>query len=162
MRDLKHAARACALLFLLCLAAAPAFAKDNDFDAVVKSVKVNCGGKKMHVPFLGLAGFATKLVRPAGVKSFKLAMFESVKVGDAHALGEDLRRALGEGWSPLVRARTRDGQAYVYYRESGDDLKLIVVVLGDGQATVARVRLNPQALAKFAEDPQILGISLGD
>src|ERR1700753_392250 len=162
MKVLSHIARALVLLCLLCLAAAPALAKDGDFDAVVRSIRADCGGKKMHVPFLGLAGFATKLVRPAGVKSFKLAMFESVNVGDARALGEDLRRALGEGWSPLVRARTRDGQAYVYFREAGADLKIIVVALGDGQATVARVRLNPEALAKFAEDPKILGISLGD
>jgi hypothetical protein len=161
MRGLRPAARAFALLFLLCLAAAPTLAKDSDFDAVVKSVKADCGGRKMRVPFLGLAGFATKLVRPAGVKSFKLAVFEDVSVGDSRALGEDLKRSLGDGWTPLVRARTREGRAYVYYRESGHDLKLIVVALDDGQATVARVMLNPQALARFAEDPKILGISLG-
>ena len=162
MKALSHIARALVLLILLCLAAAPTFAKDGDFDAAVKSVRANCGGKKVHVPMLGLASFATKLVRPAGVKSFKLAMFQSVDVGDGRALGEDLKRSLGGGWTPLVRARTQDGQAYVYYRESGKDLKLIVVALGDGQATVVRVMLNPQALAKFAEDPKILGISLGD
>jgi hypothetical protein len=162
MRALSHIARAFTLLVLLCLAAAPTFAKDGDFDAVVRSVRANCGGKKVHVPMLGLAGFATKLVRPAGVKSFKLAMFQSVSVGDGRALGEDLRRALGDGWSPLVRARTRDGQAYVYFREAGADLKIIVVAFGDGQATVVRVMLNPEALARFAQDPKILGISLGD
>jgi hypothetical protein len=162
MRALRHAARACVLLCLLCLAAAPTLAKDGDFDAVVRSVKADCGGKKMHIPFLGLAGLATKLVRPAGVKSFKLAMFERVNVGDGRMLGEDLRRALGDGWSPLVRARTREGQAYVYVREAGKDLKLIVVALDGEQATVVRVRLNPQALAKFADNPKILGISLGN
>ena len=162
MRVLSHTARAFALLCLLFIAAAPTFAKDGDFDAAVRSVRTNCGGKKVHVPMLGLAGFATKLVRPAGVKSFKLAIFQSVNVGDGRALGEDLKRSLGDGWTPLVRARTTEGQAYVYYRESGKDLKLIVVALGDGQATVVRVMLNPEALARFAEDPKILGISLGD
>ena len=162
MRALRHAARACVLSCLLCLTAAPTLAKDGDFDAVVRSVKADCGGKKMHIPFLGLAGFATKLMRPAGVKSFKLAMFDGVSVGDTRTLGEDLRRVLGDGWSPLVRARTREGQAYVYVREVGADLKLIVVALDGGQATVVRVRLNPQALAKFADNPKILGISLGE
>src|SRR5688572_11416 len=102
---------------------APAAARADDFDAVVKNVRAACGGKKVRIPFLGLAGFATKIVRPAGVKSFKLAVFEDVtRSGDVSGLGATIERSLGPGWRPLVRIRAGRGaeQSHVYVREAGD------------------------------------------
>lgn len=150
----------------LLLALQPAaLAKGDDFDAVVRGVRATCGGKRVRIPFLGLAGFATKLVRPAGVKSFKLAVFEDVRAtGDVSRLGRMLDEALGAGWRPLVRARSDHGaeQFYVFVGDAGENLKLMVVTLDDGQATVIRAKINPEALARFAQDPKILGVSLDD
>jgi hypothetical protein len=159
-------ARAYAVLAPLLLAfvfASPATARADDFDAVVRNVRAACGGKKVRIPFLGLAGFATKLVRPAGVKSFKLAVFEDLtRAGDVSGLGAAVERSLGPGWRPLVRIRSGRGaeQTHVYAREAGDNLKLMIVTLDGEQATVIRVKVNPEALAKFAQDPKILGVSL--
>lgn len=138
-------------------------AKGDDFDAVVRGVRATCGGKRVRIPFLGMAGFATKLVRPAGVKSFKLAVFEDVeKSSDWTRLGEALNEALGNGWRPLVRVRSEHGaeQAYVFIGDAGSNLKLMIVTLDEGQATVIRAKIDPEALARFAQDPKILGIRL--
>jgi hypothetical protein len=165
MNGVRFLARAFLLLSLLYLLPAPARAKEGDFDAVVRNVKAACGGRRVRIPFLGLANFATKFVRPAGVKSFKLAVFEDLeRAGDAARLGAAVSQALGPEWRPLVRARSRreGGQAHVYVREAGDDLKLMIVTIDGDQATVIRARVNPEALARFARDPKLLGISLGN
>lgn len=152
-----------AILLLAFVLYAPAHARADDFDAVVKNVRAACGGRKVRIPFLGLFGFATRIVRPAGVKSFKLAVFEEVtRPGDVSGLGASIERSLGPGWRPLVRVRAGRGaeQTHVYVREAGDNLKLMIVTLGGDQATVIRAKVNPEALARFARDPKILGVSL--
>ena len=149
------------LFFVL---SSPATARADDFDAVVKNVRAACGGKRVRIPFLGLAGFATRLVRPAGVKSFKLAVFEDVRMtGDVRGLGAAIGQSLGPEWRPLVRIRSGRGaeQTHVYVREAGDNLKVMIVTLDGDQATVIRAKVNPEALARFAREPKVLGISLG-
>ena len=141
----------------------PAAARADEFDAVVKNVRAACGGKRVRIPFLGLAGFATKLIRPAGVKSFKLAVFEDVtRAGDVSGLGDAIGRSLGPEWRPLVRIRAGGGaeQTHVYVRDAGDNLKLMVVMLEGDQATVIRAKVNPEGLARFAREPKVLGVSL--
>jgi hypothetical protein len=161
----KIMARALLLVSLLFTAAAPTNAKDAEFDAVVKHVKAAYGGKRVRVPFLGLANFAIKIVRPAGVKSFKLATFEDLRRPAPAAedgLSAAVRQALGPEWRPLVRVRERrDGrQVIVYVREAGKNIKLMVVNVGETEATVVRVKLNPQTLVKWVEDPKVLGFDL--
>ena len=165
MNGIRFLTRALLLLSLFYLLPATAHAKGGDFDAVVRNVKVTCGGKRVRIPFLGLAGFATKLVRPAGVKSFKLAVFEDLERSGAVAqLAPAVSRALGPEWRPLVRVRSRrDGaQTLVYVSDAGTNLKLMIVTLDGDQATVIRAKVNPEALAKFARDPKLLGIPLSD
>jgi hypothetical protein len=160
-RALKYAVLTSLLLAFVFFA--PVTARADEFDSVVKNVRAACGGKKVRIPFLGLAGFATKLVRPAGVKSFKLAVFEDVtRAGDVSGLGAAIGQSLGPEWRPLVRVRAGRGaeQTHVYVRDAGDDLKLMIVTLDGEQATVIRAKVNPEALARFARDPKILGVSL--
>lgn len=159
----RHFARLLTALALAALFCAPASARGDDFKAVVKNVRAACGGKKVRIPFLGLANFAAKFVRPAGVKSFKLAVFEDLRMsGDVTGLGAAVGRSLGPEWRPLVRVRGGRGaeQTYVYVRDAGDDLKLMVVTLDGEQATVIHVKVSPEALARFARDPKLLGVSL--
>lgn len=159
----RHFTRPLAALALALLFCTPAVAKDDDFKAVVQHVRAACGGKKIKIPFLGLANFAAKFVRPAGVKSFKLAVFEELTMsGDLTGLGAAVGRSLGPEWRALVRVRVDRGaeQTYVYVRDAGDDLKLMVVTLDGNQATVVQAKVSPEALARFARDPNLLGISL--
>jgi hypothetical protein len=152
------------ILLLVSVFSCPAAVRADDFDAVVRNVRAACGGRKTGIPFLGLARFATKFVRPAGVKSFKLAVFEDLtRGGDVSGLGAAIRQSLGPEWRPLVRVRSGRGaeQTHVYIRDAGDNLKLMIVTLDGDQATVIRAKVSPEALAKFARDPTVLGVSLG-
>jgi hypothetical protein len=164
MTRLRFFARAAAVLSVAVTVSAPVAARADDFDAVVKNVRAACGGKRVRIPFLGLASFATKLVRPAGVKSFKLAVFEDLtRAGDVSGLGDAVGRSLGPEWRPLLRVRAGRGaeQTHVYIRDAGESLKLMIVTVDGQQATVIRAKVNPEALARFARDPKLLGISLG-
>ncbi len=153
-----------AALLLAFIFSSPAAARADDFDAVVRNVRAACGGKQVRIPFLGLARFATRFARPAGVKGFKLAVFEGLtSPGDVAGLGASVRQSLGPQWRPLVRVRSGGGaeQTYVYVRDAGSNLKLMIVTLDGEQATVIRAKVNPEALARFARDPKVLGVRLG-
>ena len=139
-------------------------ASDPAFDAITKHLKTQYKAKKRRVPFMGLANFAVKIMHPAGVKSVKLAIFEELDHAPAagnNELSLIMRNALSPEWQPLVRIRSRDGeQLYVYATDEGNSVKLLVVNIDGSDAFVARVKLNPEKLKEFLNDPKILGISL--
>ena len=159
-----RSSRALAALLLVFVVSSPANVWADDFDAVVKHVRAACGGKKVRSPLLGLASLATRIVRPAGVKSFKLAVFEELtRPGDVSGLGAAIERSLGPEWRPLVRIRSGRGaeQTHVYVRDAGENLKLMIVTLDAEQATVIRAKVSPEGVARFAREPTVMGISLG-
>ncbi|HEX8142022.1 MAG TPA: hypothetical protein VF553_05460 [Pyrinomonadaceae bacterium] len=150
---------------LLPFSYATARAEDREFKAITTHLKARYQAKRKRIPFLGLANFAVKLVRPAGVKSIKVELFEDVNSSGNinHAeLNSVIRHALDEHWQPLVRiySRKQGEQMFVYAREEGQDIKLMVVSLQETEAFVARVKLSPATLARWMEKPEILGISL--
>lgn len=139
-------------------------ADDPEFDAITKHLKLRFNAKRVSIPFLGLARFFVRIVRPAGVKSFKVAIFEGLNFSEGQTdtgLGLVMRNALSPEWQPLARVRSRDGeQVYVYAREAGENLKLMVVTIDRTDAVVARVKLSPKKLSEFLNNPKILGISV--
>ena len=147
---------------LLMAAPQAARADDPEFDAITRHLKLVYQAKRVSIPFLGLANFFVKIVRPAGVKSFKVAIFENLNFtgGKTDAgLSSVMRSALSPEWQPLVRVRSRDGeQVYVYGREAGENVKLMVVTIDHSDAVVARVKLSPKRLSEFLNNPKILGI----
>jgi hypothetical protein len=140
-------------------------AEDREFNAISTHLKARYQAKRKRIPFLGLASFALKIVRPAGVKSIKLMMFEELNNpghsghAELHAV---IRQALDEQWQPLVRVSSRRAgeQMFVYARQEGQDVKLMVVSLQETEAFIARVKLDPATLAKWMEKPELLGVSL--
>ena len=148
------------------LAAIPQTARagDAEFDAITKHLKLFYNARRVSIPFLGLANFFVKIVRPAGVKSFKVAIFEDLNFTPGKTdseLGTVMRNALSPEWQPLVRIRSREGErVYVYAREAGENIKLMVVTIDRSDAVVARVKLSPKRLSEFLNNPKILGISV--
>lgn len=157
------------VLLILALALpqeASVYAKDREFSPIANYLKKQYNARRKHKFLLSIAGLAVKFVRPAGVKSLKLQIFENLDV-DAEKqnthFSSTVQGALGKRWQPLVRVHSREGeakQAYIYASEAGKNIKLMVVVLERRQAVVARVKLNPETLVKWLEKPEIMGISL--
>lgn len=155
------------LLALLSVGYGSASAQSNQgFDAIAKHLKTRYQAKKKSIPFLGLAKFAVRIVKPAGVKSISISLFEDLKNTEElpdNELSGLMRNALSPEWQPLISVRQRNGdQVYIYATEAGKDIKLAVLVINQREAALARVRVNPDALRKFMDNPQIMGISLGD
>ena len=156
-----------AFLMLVCCFAVPSTsAKPNEYQAIVKHLKTKYKAKKVKIPFLFLARFAVSVVRPAGVKSFSITLFEDLKFSrqtlDAE-MQAAMRNSFGAPWSPILRVRARAGeQVYMYMREAGSSVKIAVVTIDRQQAAIIRATFSPEKLAEFINDPKIFGISLND
>ncbi len=154
------------LLLTVTLLAPAADAKKSEYDAIVKHLESKYRAKKVNVRFMWLAKLAVKVVRPAGVKSFNVTLFQDLQFS-RDTLDTEMQNALqnsfGPEWSPVFRVRSRDGQnAYMYIREAGKNLKVTVVTVEKNQAAVIRATFNPEKLAEFINEPSIFGISLSD
>ncbi|MDQ6788945.1 MAG: DUF4252 domain-containing protein [Acidobacteriota bacterium] len=154
-------------LILIFTFAAPAIrAEGNEYKAIVKHLTTKYRAKKVKIPMLWLARFAVKVVRPAGVKSFSVTMFEDLQFS-RDTLDVEMQSALKNSfsadWSPIFHVRSRDGeQVYMYMREAGDSVKLTLVTIDKNQAAVIRATFSPEKLAEFVNNPKVFGISLGD
>ncbi|HEY9435277.1 MAG TPA: VWA domain-containing protein [Blastocatellia bacterium] len=171
MTRLLHLVRKSFLFaIMIALLVSPSFfalAKGKGFKDVVKHIETNYGAKKVRIPFLGLANFAIKLIRPAGVKGFKLAVFEDQNFSAherAASFDSVMREAYDKDWRPMVQVSSKRNGAshtFIYVRSSGKDVQFALAVLEDREAVVLEVKFNPDAAARFLENPKIMGVSLG-
>lgn len=154
------------ILLLLVFGFSPAKANANggEYKKIVSHLKTNYRAKKVKIPLMFLARFAVSVVRPAGMKSFSVTLFEDLKFS-RETLDAEMRTAMknsfGADWSPILRVRSRAGeQVYMYMREAGTSVKLAVVTIDKEQAAVIRATFSPEKLAEFINNPKIFGISL--
>jgi VWFA-related protein len=177
-RSVKFVRRATLFAIMVALFATPSFfalAKGKGFKDVVKHIEKNYGAKKVRIPFLGLANFAIKVIRPAGVKGFKLAVFENQNFSDcppdgladglcAASFDAVMRTAYNEDWQPMVQVsskRNGSSHTFIYVNSSGKDVQFALAMLQDREAVVLEVKFNPDKAARFLDNPKIMGISLG-
>jgi hypothetical protein len=156
------------LLLAIFIFAAPlaADARGGEADAIVKHLKTKYHAKKVGVPMMWLARLAVKVVRPAGVQSFNITMFENLQFSPAALDGEmqsAMRNSLSAEWSPLLRVRSRaDAQVYMYMREAGKSVRMMLVTIDKNQAVVVRATFSPEKFIEFVDNPKIFGVSLSD
>jgi hypothetical protein len=155
---------------LLILIPTAALAGDESYSSVIKHLKKNYHAKQQG--FFGammLARFAVKVIRPAGVKNFKLTLLKDLDYSEAPSpiRGEFhsfIRSKIDPRWTPLVQySSPRDRQwSYVYVTREKEHVKLLVVTLAKRDAVVLQTKFSPEKLIEFMNNPQIMGISLGD
>jgi VWFA-related protein len=169
IRLLTVAAVMTALLALSVQAQSKPFVpKGKGFGDVVKHIEKNYGAKKTKIPMLGLAKFAIWMIRPAGVKGFKLAVFEDqnfAKRAEGISFAQVMRQSFKSDWSPLVQLSSKrdgDSHTFIYVKQTKKDVEFVVATLGETEAVVVQAKFNPDAAAKFLENPKIMGISLGN
>ena len=66
-------------------------------------------------------------------------------------------------WKPFLRVSSRAGngeQTIIYVKPDGKDLEMMTVVFEPGEAVVIEVKLNPDGVSKFLNDPKVMGVSL--
>jgi len=149
---------------LLILSEAAAFAGDDPYGRLVKNLETNYHARRISVPFLGLANFVLKFWHPAGVKSVKLSVFNDLApAGEATGPSFDAAlRAAASDWRPMVRVYSQAEQqwVYVYLLEEGKDVKILVATHSRREGVIAQVKFDPDKLAEFIQNPQILGVQL--
>ncbi|PYP88625.1 MAG: hypothetical protein DMF61_05415 [Blastocatellia bacterium AA13] len=144
---------------------APSFAVMDDFEMIVQNVEKHYQAKRKKIPLLGIANLASKVIQPSGVKSFKIAVFEEQDFAPGQRDQEfysEITHSLDAKWKPLVRSGSRGSgtRTFSYSREAGPDLELLAVTLTSTEAIITKARLSPDAVAKFMDRPELLGLSL--
>lgn len=143
---------------------------DRSFSSVVKHIKSNYHGKQQgFLGFVSFARFLVKVIRPAGVKNFKVTLLTDLdytgaarpEMPEFHAALRDKIRAT---WSPLVQfSSPREKQwTYVYVTPEKKDVKILAVAVQEKQAVVFQMKFSPEKLGAFISDPKIMGISFKD
>src|SRR4028119_721716 len=103
--------------------------KPGEYKSIVSHLKTKYQAKKVKIPFIWLARFAVSVVRPAGVKSSSVTMFDGLKFSretlDAE-MQTVMKNSFSRDWSPILRVRSRTGeQVYMYMREAENSVKKI-------------------------------------
>ena len=126
----------------------------DDFGRIVRHIEAEYHVHRNYRFLLSFAGIVVKCTHVAGVKVFKMAIFE-----DQHLSGTELDNQLDEllqgagssGWQPLVRSFSRRSSehTYIYAKADGNDMKLLLVSVEPDEAVVMQVKINPQKLSDF-------------
>lgn len=155
-------------IVLVSLAPIVALAGDESYSSVIKHIKSNYHAKQQG--FFGammLARFAVKMIKPAGVKNFKMTLLRDLDYSEGPSpqrgqFHEFIRNKIDPRWTPLVQyASPREKQwSYVYVTREKEDVKLLVVTLSQRDAVVLQTKFSPEKLVEFMNNPQIMGISL--
>jgi hypothetical protein len=167
----KHIVLTALLLLLSISFVLPANAstagKPREYGSIVKHLKSKYRAKKVKVPFMWLARFAVSVVKPAGVKSFSLTLFEDLKFS-SESIDREMQGAMKNAfgtkeWNSILRSRTAEGQqVYLYMRESGKNVKIAMVAIDKENAAIIRATFSAERLAEFVNDPKVFGISLNE
>jgi hypothetical protein len=148
---------------LVTLAPVASLAGDESFSKVVKHIKSNYRAKQQG--FFGammLARFAVKVIKPAGVKNFKVVLLRNLdyteapspRNGEFHAF---IQSKIDPRWTPLVQySSPREKQwTYVYITQEKEDVKVLVVTLQRKDAVVLQTKFSPEC-RRVHEQPQIM------
>ncbi|HEV7699023.1 MAG TPA: hypothetical protein VGO43_02240 [Pyrinomonadaceae bacterium] len=161
---IKAAASGLVLLAAIAAFVPTAAAQKSEFDQIGGHLRASYHAKKVHIPFMWLARAVVHIAKPAGVKSFNVTLYEDLKFSLESVDREmqaAMRSSFGPEWTSVFHVRSRDGQqAYMYMRESGNNVKIAVVTVEKEQAAVIRATISPERLASFINNPSVFGISL--
>jgi hypothetical protein len=146
------------------LATTVAATKEAEYHAVVKLIESHYHVKHRGIPFIANAGVKTAKVVSKSARrvlrfgDFKLAIFEDQDFSGRDTTGDirtRLRQTLEPDWHSLVAVRLEDeGQTFTYTKADGDKFKVLIVVIGQRDATVLQVNLNTEEFAKLLLNPE--------
>ena len=143
-------------------------AKGDGFGDTVKLIEQFYHVKHQGIPFLARAGMktATTIARVSGGPRRQLAEAGSVRVayfddqdfrssGGVTSFKSAINAMLADSWTPFVQVATAkdNEQNYIYLRDAGDKINVLLVTIEPREACVVQVSLSPENLAKLMRDP---------
>lgn len=146
-----------AALVVLLLTAVPARA---GFNEILDGLEGRLG-HTMWIPLFGLVRTVVRIGHPRGVHDLQLAVFEGKGRLDPQELDALMTARAGRGYAPLVRVRSKHAQecSFIYARNIGDRMDLLVLT-NDGEDTVlVRVVVDPLVVTRdLGRDPRALAL----
>ena len=138
------------------LAATSARAGDREFHEIVNRLATVYQKKPM--PVMGFVSFIARFAQPQGVSSLKFAIFDDIDPAlspDEREFDRFMQGVVGPEFQPFVRVRShRDHeQTYVYLHDLKDASELLVVTIDASDAVVVKMRLKPEAMKDWVDDP---------
>jgi hypothetical protein len=152
-------------------------AKNDNFSAVVKTIEQFYRVKHQSIPFLARAGMkaartAAKIrggqyKRIAEAGSVRIVFFQDQDFDSRGAINNfksALASAVGTSWTPLVQtlAPREEEQTYIFIRDAGQKINVLVVTLTRHEGTVVQVNVNPTTLAMLLQNPEDMGKAITD
>jgi hypothetical protein len=142
-------------------AAVRADAAADSFDSLVRSLRSQDNVEVTTPPMMWLARIVVKAAQPEGVMDVRLATFEGrglSRVAGDESFNKLLQRVADQGWSPLVRVRSRrSGEvSAVHVRQHRGQLSLLVVAIDRGEGVIVEAAVKPEALGRWLDKPRWL------
>src|SRR6201981_1461071 len=142
-------AACCVLSMLLWLCPQQGYA--DDFGRIVEHIESRYHVHQQHNLLSDLAGVVAHLGHSAGIKDFKIALFEDERLSQTDGdtkLDEIVQSSIQSGFRPLVQSYSRRSgeHTYIYAQAGGTDLKLLIVNMEPGEAAVIQMTVNPDKL----------------
>jgi hypothetical protein len=138
------------------LTATPAQAGDREFHEIVNRLATVYHKKPM--PFMGFVSLVARFAQPQGVSGLKFAIFDDIDPAlspDEREFDGFMQSVVGPEFQPFVRVRSRRDheQTYVYLRDLKDSSEMLVVTIDSSDAVVVKMRLKPEAMKDWMDDP---------
>jgi hypothetical protein len=144
-----------ALAALLVAFASPLYA---DFNAIARTIDGYRGVKRVWTPGIGLARFFVRVVAPAGVHDFQVAVFEGADDLDPRELHSMLRSKIEPGFVPLVQVRSqKSGEwnfIYVRPRANSERFEMMLLTHDNDDTVLIRVDVDAEVLARELDHPR--------
>ncbi len=153
------------VFFVVVIGLATVVAGDSSYGRVVSRLRSEYRATEQNLYGARLLGeLAVAVMHPAGVSKAKFTILKELDVVKSRGgdFNQIVRSAVEKKWRPLVvQSSPAQGEwHHIYAQPDGDYIKLLIVVRQRAEAFVAEVRVNPDQLSAFIDNPQILGIPL--
>lgn len=146
---MSRSRKVAAAMLVWLAAAAPAHA---GFSEVVRAVDARVGGHRIEVPLFGLVRLAVWMVHPEGVHDLQFTTWEGGDAVEGRELQRILESRAGEGFQPVVRARSSREATYIYARPAGELIEILLLTQDGDDTVVLRALLDGDLFARKIHD----------
>ena len=148
-----------AIVLAVVVTQAAAVRADSDsFRSLVRTLELQEGVEVTTPPMMWLARMVVKAAQPEGVTDVRVAMFEgrglSGVAGD-ESFGKLLQKVAHQGWSPMVRVRSRKSGELtaVHARQQRGRLSLLVVTINRREGVIVEATVKPETFTRWFDEP---------
>jgi len=157
---------AAAALATMVVIATPALARDSSYRRIVSELRSKFRATEQRVYGAGvLGGLAVAFIRPAGVSRVNFTILRDLDAfrDRDRDFNRAVRSAVESKWRPLLiySAPARGEWTHIYSHPNDGQVELLIVNRARLEAVVAEVKIDPDKLSAFIDDPRILGIPIG-